>query len=67
MTLGITFELIFSASQNKPDLGLLIEVVQAYEHLYNLRHKDYKNIVKKEESWQEIAGIVQMSGVYISL
>ncbi|XP_030756421.1 transcription factor Adf-1-like [Sitophilus oryzae] len=30
------------------DVGLFIESIQSYEYLYNMTHKDYKNLKKKE-------------------
>lgn len=42
--------------------ALLIEVIQQYEFLYNLKHKDYKNNRKKEESWHEIAILLNSTG-----
>ncbi|CAG9769703.1 unnamed protein product [Ceutorhynchus assimilis] len=35
--------------------GLLLEVIQTYEFLYDLRNKEYKNNKKKEDAWKEIA------------
>jgi hypothetical protein len=34
----------------------LIILVQGYECLYNLQHKDYDNNLVKDHSWKEIAG-----------
>ncbi|XP_031328169.1 transcription factor Adf-1-like isoform X1 [Photinus pyralis] len=43
-------------------VGLLIEVIQQYEYLYDLSHKDYKNTKKKELAWKEISDITNVSG-----
>lgn len=45
--------------------GLLIELIQQYEFLFNLGHKDYKNNFKKGEAWTQIAGVLNMTGKYI--
>ncbi|XP_031328170.1 transcription factor Adf-1-like isoform X2 [Photinus pyralis] len=42
-------------------VGLLIEVIQQYEYLYDLSHKDYKNTKKKELAWKEISDITNVS------
>jgi hypothetical protein len=41
--------------------GLLIELIQQYEFLFNLGHKDYKNNFKKGEAWTQIAGVLNMT------
>ncbi|KAK5648772.1 hypothetical protein RI129_003664 [Pyrocoelia pectoralis] len=40
---------------------LLIDIIQQYDFLYDLGHKDYKNINKKEQAWAEIAAVVSIS------
>ncbi|CAG9763613.1 unnamed protein product [Ceutorhynchus assimilis] len=47
--------------QQSLDLGLLIELVQGYNHLYDLSNKHYKDNNKKEESWKEISEIMGVS------
>uniref|UniRef100_A0A1Y1ND71 MADF domain-containing protein n=1 Tax=Photinus pyralis TaxID=7054 RepID=A0A1Y1ND71_PHOPY len=42
-------------------VGLLIEVIQQYEYLYDLSHIDYKNTKKKELAWKEISDITNLS------
>lgn len=41
---------------------LLIDAVRQYPHLYDASLKKYKNIKMKENSWSEIASIMNMSG-----
>lgn len=36
----------------------LISLVQKYEHLYNAQRADYKDSLKKENSWSEIADVM---------
>ncbi|CAG9765898.1 unnamed protein product [Ceutorhynchus assimilis] len=43
------------------DLGLLIELIQNYGHLHDLSNRDYKNVIKKEESWKEISEMIGVS------
>jgi hypothetical protein len=38
------------------DENKLIILVQGNECLYNLQHKDYDNILVKDNCWKEIAG-----------
>jgi hypothetical protein len=40
----------------------LIVVVQEYECLYNLEHRDYDNNLIKENSWKEIAEELHTKG-----
>ncbi|KAL1492331.1 hypothetical protein ABEB36_010592 [Hypothenemus hampei] len=35
--------------------GQLIDLVHSYDHLYNNKRSDFKDIVKKENSWREIS------------
>ncbi|KAJ8926226.1 hypothetical protein NQ314_021414 [Rhamnusium bicolor] len=46
-------------SQGSVDYGFLIELVQANEHLFDLKNKDYKN-TKKEATWAEIANVLNL-------
>lgn len=39
----------------------LIDLVHDCVYLYDTSHCDYKNIVKKAEKWNEIAGILNLS------
>ena len=43
----------------------LIELVRGHVHLYDPRHSDYKNVVKKAESWKEIARILNQTSKFI--
>ncbi|CAG9840813.1 unnamed protein product [Diabrotica balteata] len=43
------------------DIGTSIEVIQTYEYVYNLMHKDYKNSKKKDAAWEVIAETVNAS------
>ncbi|KAJ8968686.1 hypothetical protein NQ314_002177 [Rhamnusium bicolor] len=48
-------------SEGSVDYGLLIELVQANEHLFDLKNKDYKNTKKKEATWAEIANVLNLT------
>lgn len=39
----------------------LIDLVHNFPYLYDTSHCDYKNIVKKAQKWNEIAGILNLS------
>lgn len=41
---------------------LLIDAVRDYPHLYNSILKEYKDIQMKENSWTEIASVMNMTG-----
>lgn len=41
---------------------LLIDLIQNYEFLFNISHKEYKNSQKKEAAWLEIATVLKISG-----
>lgn len=41
---------------------LLIDAVRGYPHLYNPTLKEYKDIRMKENSWTEIASVMNMTG-----
>lgn len=40
---------------------ILIDLIQNYEYLFNLGHKDYKNTAKKEAAWSEIATVLNIT------
>lgn len=46
------------------DYGLLIELVQANEYLFDLKHTNYKNTKKKEATWVEISNILNMTSKF---
>lgn len=41
---------------------VIIENVKQHECLYNLAAKDYKNVQKKAELWEEIGGLINLPG-----
>jgi len=47
---------------NKTSDELLIDAVRGYPHLYDPSLKEYKDITMKENSWKEIALVMNMSG-----
>jgi hypothetical protein len=47
--------------------GLLIDLVKRYPHLYNRTCRDYKDVVVKENTWQEIAVMMSMPGMFVHL
>ncbi|KAG5329017.1 ADF1 factor, partial [Acromyrmex heyeri] len=40
---------------------LLINVVKSYPHLYDTSCKDYRDVIKKENSWVEISKVLNTS------
>lgn len=44
---------------------LLIDLVKPYPHLWNKEDKDYKDLNKRDNSWEEIANIMQQPGKYL--
>lgn len=51
--------------EEKVDAGLLIEVIQQYEFVFNIAHPNYKQSKKKELAWKEIAQILKCSGNFV--
>jgi len=47
--------------------SLLIDLVKRYPHLYNRTCKDYKDVLVKEHTWQEIAVMMSMPGMCLHL
>ncbi|GLG98644.1 uncharacterized protein GBIM_05257 [Gryllus bimaculatus] len=45
------------------DTERLIELVRNHSHLYDMRHDDYKDVVKKAESWKAIAETLNQTNV----
>jgi hypothetical protein len=41
--------------------------VKRYPHLYNRTYKDYKDVLVKENTWQEIAVMMSMPGMFVHL
>lgn len=41
------------------DKGELIELVRQYEHIYNKRHKDFKNKLARDNAWKTISSIMK--------
>lgn len=46
---------------NKMDTVLFIDAVKAYVFLYDVSHPDYKNAVKKNQTWNAIAESCHLS------
>ncbi|KAL0107395.1 hypothetical protein PUN28_008326 [Cardiocondyla obscurior] len=42
--------------------SLLVDLVKSYPHIYDKQNKDFKDIRKKNNSWQEIGNILGASG-----
>jgi hypothetical protein len=47
--------------------GLLIDLVKRYPYLYNRTCKEYKDVLVKENTWQEIAAMMSMPGMFVLL
>jgi hypothetical protein len=43
----------------KMETEMLIDLARKYEFLYDVGHKDYKNVAKKAEAWRDIAKVDQ--------
>lgn len=41
---------------------LFIDVVKSYLHLYDKRNPNYKDIIMKNNSWAEVASIMNWTG-----
>ncbi|XP_018395612.1 PREDICTED: transcription factor Adf-1-like [Cyphomyrmex costatus] len=46
---------------NKEGDELLIDLIKSYPHLWNKEDKDYKDVNKCDNSWQEIATVMHLS------
>lgn len=46
------------------DVGVLISLVQNYPELYNMRHPDYFNNIRRDNCWEEIAGIMKQTSKF---
>lgn len=44
------------------DVPKLIMLVQNYPELYNMRHSEYFNNVRRDNCWEEIGGIMNEQG-----
>ncbi|GLG98645.1 Transcription factor Adf-1 [Gryllus bimaculatus] len=49
------------------DTERLIELVRNHSHLYDMRHDDYKDVVKKAESWKAIAETLNQTSEAVKL
>jgi len=47
--------------------ALLISLVRDHPYLYNKELTDFKDSIKKQNAWVEIANIMNMTGTYIIL
>lgn len=45
-------------------MELLIDLIQQYPHLYDIKDKNYKNNELKEKCWENIAVQVELPGKY---
>ncbi|XP_030760339.1 transcription factor Adf-1-like isoform X2 [Sitophilus oryzae] len=43
------------------DIHLFLSLVEGFKHLYDIKHKDYKDGQKKENSWREIGTAMDIS------
>ena len=44
------------------DVAKLILLVQNYPEVYNMRHPEYFNKIRRENCWEEIGGIMNQTG-----
>lgn len=54
-------QILFSSKADED--ALLIDLVKDYPHLYNKESRDFKDILKKNNSWEEIAKILDAKGI----
>jgi hypothetical protein len=47
------------------DVGLFLELIQQYPFLYNKQRKDFKDTVKKNNAWKELAETLDSEGMHI--
>jgi len=57
-------EAVLNAVSPREEDSLLIDLVKGYPHLYDKESKDYKDIIKKNNSWKEIGEILDATGIY---
>lgn len=60
----------FDDGKNKNEMSgdaLLISLVRDYPYLYNKELTDFKDSIKKQNAWIEIANVMGMTGTYIML
>lgn len=43
--------------------SLLVDLVKSYPHLYDKQSRDFKDIKKKNNSWEEIGKLLNASGI----
>lgn len=51
-------EVTLQDDENKCFDDILINIVKSYPHLYDSSSKDYRDVIKKENSWVEISEIL---------
>lgn len=54
-------EVTLQDDEDKPFDDLLINIIKSYPHLYDSSIKDYRDAIKKENSWVEISKILNTS------
>lgn len=47
------------------DMDLLIDLIQQYPYLYDIRDKSYKNNDLKEKCWEAISIQVNVPGIFL--
>ncbi|KYN03312.1 hypothetical protein ALC62_05844 [Cyphomyrmex costatus] len=60
-------ELTLQDDEERTFDDLLINIVKSYPHLYDTSCKDYRNVIKKENSWVEISKVLNTSGKFYLL
>ncbi|GAB1869233.1 hypothetical protein CAJAP_10312 [Camponotus japonicus] len=49
---------IINTMTSREEDSLLVDLVKGYPHLYNKESRDFKDIIKKNNSWKEIGDIL---------
>jgi len=54
---------IINTMTSREEDSLLVDLVKGYPHLYNKESRDFKDIIKKNNSWKEIGDILNTTGM----
>lgn len=54
---------MLSGMSSREEDSLLVDLVKGYPHIYNKQSKDFKDIIKRNNSWKEIGDILNATGI----
>lgn len=52
-----------NAMNSREEDSLLVDLVKGYPHIYDKESKDFKDILKRNNSWTEIGEILNATGI----